>query len=128
MGPFEAKIIRAYISEAAAKPPVEEDAVREGDNTVLVIEIEFGAAFPAVPVTVSATILDLATGTPVPFAPSATFPAAGGHQENTFPVPAGTFKGRANHVCEITACLSAPVNPAFPPDTSFATQLFLVTA
>ena len=130
MGPLDAQIIRTFISEAPPAPLVQEDAVRVGDATTVVVECEFGVAFPAVQVTVVASILDLATGTP-PVAPmTIMFPAAPGqHVQRTFPVlPAATFVNNVNHVCEITACLSAPTNANFPPDASFVTQQFLVTA
>jgi hypothetical protein len=126
--PQDCQIIRTFISQ---KPPiVSVNTVRDtDDNLVLVVESEFGAAFPNVPTVINATIVDQTNLTvvfnsgPISVDPTLTF------VQTVIPITPAVdpFAGRANHTCAITAFLSANINPNFAPDASLATSLFLVT-
>jgi hypothetical protein len=128
MGPQDSQIVRTFISQGPPSPLRAADTVRDTDSNLrLVIESEFGAAFPNVPTIVSATIVDRTNLTVVFSTGTVVITPTPPNVQTVITIPGTPFTGRANHTCEITAFLSANVNPAFPPDASFATDLLLVT-
>jgi len=126
MGPYDCQIISTYISQASSDPLQAENAVSVSDDTVIVIETQFGGAFPAVTAIVGAAIIDASRCTHL-FDVRTTFVVRSGHDRRSFPVPEDAFTDRADHLCEIKAYLSVRINTDFPPDASWATRSFLLT-